>query len=197
MEVNEMESNSIKMQQIIDTARRLFTDYGYKKVSMDEIAMEAEVAKVTIYQYFKDKDDLLKYFINDEISKMKILVEKIETESKTPFDMIHRTIYELLMYRRTQKIIITISKEAESLHSGSVFESIKMIDKSIMEYIEMRLKIGIEKKAVRPCDTKVMAFVLFKVYVALAFQWEENNEQLNEKEISDNLSLFLKTGLLT
>lgn len=191
-----MENNSVKMQHIIDATRKLFSEYGYKRVSMDEIAREAGVVKATIYQYFKDKDDLLKYFINDEINKMKLLVEKIESESNSTFDMIHKTIYELLMYRRSQKFLIVITKEAESLHTNSVCESVKIIDKSIIEYIESRLKVGIEKNVVRPCNTKVMAFVLFKVYVALAFQWEEDNEPLNEKDISENLSLFLKTGLL-
>ena len=34
-----------KREAVIDTARRLFTKYGYKKVSMDEIAKESGVTK--------------------------------------------------------------------------------------------------------------------------------------------------------
>ena len=43
-----------KKEMIIQTARDLFTKFGYKKVSMDEIAREAKVTKKTIYSYFKD-----------------------------------------------------------------------------------------------------------------------------------------------
>ena len=41
-----------KKEIIIEKARDLFTTYGYKKVSMDEIAREANVTKKTIYSYF-------------------------------------------------------------------------------------------------------------------------------------------------
>ena len=191
-----MESVNKKTEKILETAKRLFTEYGYKRVSMDEIAKEASVVKSTIYQHFKDKDDLLKYFIYEEINKMKDIVEIIEKESTTTFEMIHRTIYELLMYRKNQKFIITITKEAESFQKTSVCENLKLIDKSILDYVENKLNKGIEKKIIRKCNTKLMAFVLFRTYVALAIDWEKENEQLDEKEISENISLFLDTGLL-
>lgn len=191
-----MENINKKKSQILEAAKILFTKYGYKRVSMDEIAREANVVKSTIYQYFKDKDDLLKYFIYDEILKMKNLVEDIEKKSNNSFEMIHKTIYELLMYRKNQQFIITISKEAEAFHSVSVCENLKLIDESILEYIENKLKNGIEKNIIRKCNTKIMAFVLFKSYVALAIDWEKEHEHLDEKEISESISLFLKTGLI-
>ena len=41
--------------KIVEAARKLFYKYGFKKVSMDEIANEAGVTKRTIYMYFKSK----------------------------------------------------------------------------------------------------------------------------------------------
>ena len=52
-----------KKEQVITTARILFSERGYRKVSMDEIAKVSGVTKRTIYRYFKDKDDLIKYFL--------------------------------------------------------------------------------------------------------------------------------------
>ena len=49
-----------KKEDIIEKARILFTNYGYKRVSMDEVAREANVTKKTIYSYFKDKEDLFR-----------------------------------------------------------------------------------------------------------------------------------------
>ena len=43
----------MKEEIIIETARKLFHKYGFKKVSMDEIAIEAGVTKRTIYKYFE------------------------------------------------------------------------------------------------------------------------------------------------
>ena len=47
-----------RIKSILDAAKKVFMSKGYVKSTMDEIAMEAEVTKPTIYLYFKAKDDL-------------------------------------------------------------------------------------------------------------------------------------------
>lgn len=46
-------------EQIINTAFDLFSQYGIKSVSMDDVARSAGISKRTIYESFKDKEDLL------------------------------------------------------------------------------------------------------------------------------------------
>ena len=65
-----MDKTYTKEDQILATARELFAKYGYKRVSMDEIARDANVVKSTIYQHFKDKDELLEFIINETISEV-------------------------------------------------------------------------------------------------------------------------------
>ncbi len=62
---------TMKQQQIISAAKKLLGKYGYKRVSMDEIAREAGVTKKTVYSYFKNKEEFLKYFLNEEVQNMK------------------------------------------------------------------------------------------------------------------------------
>lgn len=47
-----------KRAAILDAAKRLFPVHGYEGVSMDAIAAEAGVSKLTVYSHFKDKDFL-------------------------------------------------------------------------------------------------------------------------------------------
>lgn len=47
-----------RISGILDAARKVFAAKGYLKATMDDIALEAEVTKPTIYLYFKTKDDL-------------------------------------------------------------------------------------------------------------------------------------------
>lgn len=47
-----------KRAAILETAKRLFTLQGYDGVSMDQIAGEAGVSKLTVYSHFGDKDAL-------------------------------------------------------------------------------------------------------------------------------------------
>lgn len=45
--------------QILAAAQKVFQDRGLTQTSMDDIAKEAELAKGTIYLYYKNKDELL------------------------------------------------------------------------------------------------------------------------------------------
>ena len=43
---------------ILDAAKRLFTTHGFDGASMDQIAAEAGVSKLTVYSHFGDKESL-------------------------------------------------------------------------------------------------------------------------------------------
>ena len=47
-----------KRAAILDAAKRLFMSQGFERVSMDQIATEAGVSKLTVYSHFGDKDSL-------------------------------------------------------------------------------------------------------------------------------------------
>jgi TetR/AcrR family transcriptional repressor of mexJK operon len=47
-----------KGSAILETAKRLFLAQGYEGVSMDQIAAEAGVSKLTVYSHFGDKETL-------------------------------------------------------------------------------------------------------------------------------------------
>jgi len=68
-----------RIRSILDAAEKVFFSKGYLKATMDEIALEAEISKPTIYQYFKTKDDLffsLMLPVVDDIGALLMLIEK-------------------------------------------------------------------------------------------------------------------------
>ena len=54
-----------KKQAIIQAALRLFKEKGFKETSIKSIAEVAEVSPVSIYNYFKSKDNLVALCVND------------------------------------------------------------------------------------------------------------------------------------
>ncbi len=65
-----------RRNDIIKAAEKLFFSRGYENVTMDEVAKEAELARGTLYLYFKNKDDI---YIAIAINGSKIL-NKMFTE---------------------------------------------------------------------------------------------------------------------
>src|SRR5919109_5285205 len=52
------ESSSAKRRQILAGARRVFSELGFERASVDLIASRAGVSKATVYNHFEDKKAL-------------------------------------------------------------------------------------------------------------------------------------------
>jgi TetR/AcrR family fatty acid metabolism transcriptional regulator len=54
-------------EAVLESARRCFARYGYRKTSMDDVATEARVAKGTVYLYCDSKQDLFGRAVEREL----------------------------------------------------------------------------------------------------------------------------------
>ena len=59
-----------KRQAILDAAKRLFPQHGFDGISMEAIAAEAGVSKLTIYSHYGDKDALFRATITAKCEEM-------------------------------------------------------------------------------------------------------------------------------
>ncbi len=60
MLINSNENQMILKDRIVDEATGLFFRSGIRAITMDDISREAGVSKRTVYENFKDKDELLR-----------------------------------------------------------------------------------------------------------------------------------------
>jgi AcrR family transcriptional regulator len=67
-----------RIQSILDSAKKVFSEKGYLKATMEEIAWEAEVTKPTVYLYFKTKDDLFYTLMLPLMEDMHQQLEELE-----------------------------------------------------------------------------------------------------------------------
>ncbi len=73
-----------KLRKLLEKSEELFWKFGYDAVSMNQIAAEAGISKMTIYKHFHSKEDLfievLKNNIEVHINK---IMETIDEEHHT------------------------------------------------------------------------------------------------------------------
>ena len=185
----------MKEEQIIEVARKLFHKFGFKKVSMDEIAREAGVTKKTIYRYFDSKEALLKYFIQEEIQNMKAIVEKVESKNMDFFGTVNEATCKLLKYRKEKDFLNIISKEAEWLKDPIIIKNLALIDTQIQNYIKGKLQKAKEKGFIEFTDLDITAFLVYKMYIALIIEWNDKDKTMDEQKIANSISDIIKKGL--
>ena len=70
-----------RRDRIVDTAEFLFTHFGFKAVTMEQVASETGMSKVTLYGYFRDKDSLFQAVADRVVERMKYaVIEALEGE---------------------------------------------------------------------------------------------------------------------
>jgi len=79
-----MPSLEYKKTRILEVSGKLFMTYGYKRVSMEEIARNAGVGKGTVYQLFKTKQELMFGTIDFISEKMNSVVGNILNDAELP-----------------------------------------------------------------------------------------------------------------
>jgi AcrR family transcriptional regulator len=60
VEKSSRNRSSRKHAQIIQTAERLFSRFGARRITVEEICREADVSKMTFYKYFSNKVELVR-----------------------------------------------------------------------------------------------------------------------------------------
>lgn len=185
----------MKEEQILNAAKKLFTNYGFKRVSMDEIASEAGVTKKTVYTYFSSKEELLKYCIKEELQNMRKIIENVESKKLDFMETVHQVIYNLLKYKKNCKFLKMLFKESEILKNEQLKENLKIVDKEIQNYIRKQLELAIQNDKIEVQNIDITTFLIYKMYIALMIDWNEDYKKLDEKEIADNILHFLVNGL--
>ena len=69
-----------RRQQIIVAAKRVFSEKGYSKSTMEDIAREAELSPGTLYLYFKNKDELYASLSLRILQYLNIRLEDVKKE---------------------------------------------------------------------------------------------------------------------
>ncbi len=187
----------MKEEQIIKSARELFEKYGIHKVSMDEIAKNAGVTKKTVYAYFSSKAELVNYFINEELKNMKKIVEKYDDNNQDFFDNVNKGLYEMLTYKKNSFFLNLLIKESDVFDVSLIRDSLNNVETEIKNFIKEILQKAVQARYIHVDNIEIITFLIYKMYFALMFEWDDEYKKLDDKEIADSVLEILKNGLKT
>lgn len=143
-------------QRIVEIARTQFMLYGFRAVTLDQIATAAGISKKTIYQHFKDKDSIV-----DAVMQL----EMIETESNCISFQNHsaNAIEEIFLVMRQlsedlKSINPIVLVEMKKLYPTTWKKFDKMMNETITGMVKSNLQRGIEEGLYRAdLDVDILA----------------------------------------
>ena len=130
----------LKKKSIIDAAWELFSVRGIGDVSISEIAKNANVSQVSIYNYFGSKNELAKEVLMSYISKAITNYDEI-LEKEIPFN---EKLEQIINIKHEDKILQSIYKDALDSNAKTVY----------LKFIELGKEEGVIDKSI-PTDALV------------------------------------------
>ncbi len=149
------DENEIK-ERILTKAEEMFLQFGYSKVTMEEIAANLGISKKTLYKFFSGKENLVRDIVENMRCDIDNYVEELWNDSSLDF------------VKRLKKLMDFIAKQSSKLRGPlladlqknipEVWDEINKYRKqNTMKKMSLLINEGVEKGAFRKdIDQQVM-----------------------------------------
>ena len=150
MKVTEMK------YRIVNATHQLLMQYGVRSVSMDDIAGNLGMSKKTLYQYFKDKNEIIEQVVADIILHNEGLCScnKKDTENA-----VHEMFMVITMLRDMfQNMNPSVMFDLHKYHPKAYKKIAEHKDNYLFKIVKENLEAGIKQKLYRKdVDVDIMA----------------------------------------
>ncbi|MFC7391699.1 TetR/AcrR family transcriptional regulator [Scopulibacillus cellulosilyticus] len=184
-----------RKESILKAAEKSFALFGYKGTTMDQVAKIANVGKGTIYNFFKNKEELFNEIMDQFIHQAKVIAEAAIDENDTFFVNLHRALYGILSLRKDHQLTIKMTQEVKDIGTLPAKQALGKFEDAILSFLEKHIRLAIEKGELVDCDPEITAFVMLRLYIAIVFEWEQRHEPLDKEEIAGLFDLYFANGL--
>jgi TetR/AcrR family transcriptional regulator, cholesterol catabolism regulator len=129
-------------EKIIHKSISLFKKFGVRSVSMDDIAKELGISKKTMYQFIKDKNELVSEMLERQISQEMHDLEEIDRKATNALDAYFKIweYYQDVLNQFNPSVIYDMMKYHRDIWEGQeervTCEGVEMIKKSLQRGID-------------------------------------------------------------
>ena len=174
-----------RRQQIIVAAKKVFSEKGFNKATMDDIAGEAELSPGTLYLYFKNKEELYASLSLRILQFLSIRVAQvIRVPGEGPSEKLDRLIEAMYeVYEFDPMVIINMfhlqsSETLKNLSPGLLTE-IKLLSKKALGHIAGIFEKGIAQGVFIDRHPVALADIFWSLFSGVIL-WEASKNVINQ-----------------
>lgn len=182
--------------KILTAGIKVFAQKGYVNTTMSDVSISAKVGIGTLYNYFKNKDDLLmqcmKKTIDDEITvieaasaKVKDPIDKLET-----FFVKHTELIQAKPY--IAKFLVVELRQSEGFYKRH--PSYNPMN-YYLDYMNGIFEGAMKSGRIRKVDVKTLSYMIVGTMDSLFTQWLISGKTLDIKPLISNVRDILKNGI--
>lgn len=86
-------------EAILDATDRLLARYGYKKMTIDDLAAEVGIGKGSVYLHFRSKQEIALSHIDRIIERLKARLTDIAVRKTSPEERLRQMLAERVLFR--------------------------------------------------------------------------------------------------
>jgi AcrR family transcriptional regulator len=185
-----------RRDEIIQGARKVFTEKGYHKTTIKDICKITNLGPGTIYNYVKKKEDIL-FLVYDDLTKLlnETLLEAIKNE-REPLDQLKQALIKTIeVVWDNQDLILLLYQETASLDKNSMYHILTR-ESNYVKKIEQILEKGKEKGVIQNEDFSIAAnIVVFLLAFVPLRRWNLLRGKYDENKIKSGLIDFILKGV--
>jgi DNA-binding XRE family transcriptional regulator len=181
---------------ILSKARELYTKFGIKSITMDDVAKELGISKKTLYQHVTDKDDLVgKYVDNEILNRQKEICECFKVGFNAIEELFEISLFMNKMMREQNPATDHDLKKYYPQHHQKIT---KVKREGIYNYIMLNLKKGKKEGLYRhDFDDEVIAKLYLSRTESLPFNDMYSVEEFTSVKIFVELLSYHVRGIAT
>lgn len=144
-------------ERILEKAGAKFYQYGIKNVSMNDLAASLGISKRTLYENFKDKEEILRLYLeNKRVKNADIVNEMVEQSA----NIIEVFLYFIDFQKKAEMPSIRFYQDIEKYYPSIHQDILKNMEDNKI-YLKEALKKGIEEGYIREgLNLEVAAFLV-------------------------------------
>src|SRR5512134_2994066 len=114
------EEQAKRRHEIFHQVVNVFLKKGFQETSMREIAEAAGLGKSTLYDYFRNKDEILVYYFEDQLNDLTTEARQIALQNKPANKRLHEITETHMEFLQANKnLFMKMSMEAQRLKPES------------------------------------------------------------------------------
>jgi AcrR family transcriptional regulator len=172
--------DSVK-EKILSEAETLFLKFGFKSITMDDVARELGISKKTLYLHFTDKNDLVNECVDDYLSRMNKNCQSITDQKEDAIGiLLGITQYMSGMLKSvSQSSLYDLKKYFKTSWDKLEANRRLFIFNSIRQNLDLGIKKGLYRKDMQP-DLVARIYVHLVSFLIDPESFDRNEMDLRE-----------------